>query len=294
MDKTIFSVQIAERNIEKFKFFYSDRIQKSDEEYVKYLIRMPECTIKVYNSWKVVFSGVNAYEEALLWGYQENNWKTTETHIGSDEVGTGDYFGPVCVCAAYVTEEDIEWLNQLGIKDSKKLKDEQIMKIVPLLLKRITYSQLSLSNDKYNLLVKKGFNQGMIKAYLHNQAFVNLRNKTNDNKCLTVLDLFVNESRYYAYLKNEKIVAKNIHLETKAETYYPAVAIGSMIARYSYITKMNKLSKELGVEIPKGAGEKVDEVAAQIIKKFGINKLQEIAKMHFKNTEKAQEIINQK
>ena len=289
MDKTIFSVQIPEKNIQKFLAFYNDRVQESDEEFVLYNIRMPECNIKVYNSWKVVFSGTAAYEEALLWGYQDNSWKVFTTHIGSDEVGTGDYFGPVCVCAAYVKEEDIEWLNELGVNDSKKIKDEQIMKIVPQLLKRVTYSQLSLDNEKYNLLVKKGFNQGMIKAYLHNQAFINLRKKTGDNKCLTVLDLFVNESRYYEYLKNEKVVAKNIHFETKAESYYPAVAVGSMIARYSYLIKMRKLSREVGIELPKGAGEKVDIAAAQIIKKFGEEKLNSIAKIHFKNTQKANE-----
>jgi ribonuclease HIII len=210
--------------------------------------------------------------------------------MGSDEVGTGDYFGPVCVCAAYVKAEDIKWLTELGINDSKKLSDEKIKEIVPQIIKRVTYASLTLENTKYNELVAKGFNQGMIKAYLHNKAFNALRAKVGDTKCLTVLDQFVNEKAYYNYLKNEKNLATNIHFETKAETYYPAVAVGSIIARYSFITKMAKLSRELGIDIPMGASTMVDKTAAEVIKKYGEEKLNEVAKVHFQNTKRAKAI----
>ena len=287
MEKKIFSVQISEETLDKLKLFYSERITKSSERYVRYEVKSPTLVIKIYDTLKVVFSGVDAYENALIWGYEDTVFKCLDNHMGSDEVGTGDYFGPVCVCAAYVKKEDIKWLEELGINDSKKLSDEKIKEIVPQIIKRVTYASLTLDNIKYNQLVEKGFNQGMIKAYLHNKAFNALREKVNDTKCLTVLDMFVNEKAYYNYLKNEKNIAKNIHFETKAETYYPAVAVGSMIARYSFITKMQRLSKELDMAIPMGSSTRVDRFAAEVIKRYGEDKLKEVAKIHFQNTKRA-------
>ena len=72
------------------------------------------------------------------------------TSIGSDEVGTGDYFGPIVVCSAYVKKEDIPFLEELGVKDSKKLDDNKIMEIVPLIIKKIPYSSIILTNKEYN------------------------------------------------------------------------------------------------------------------------------------------------
>lgn len=290
MEKKVFSVQINEETLDKLKLFYSERIAKSSEKNVRYEVKSPTLTIKIYNTLKVVFTGIDAYENALIWGYEDTVFKCLDNHMGSDEVGTGDYFGPVCVCAAYVKAEDIKWLTDLGINDSKKLSDEKIKEIVPQIIKRVTYASLTLENTKYNELVAKGFNQGMIKAYLHNKAFNALRAKVGDNKCLTVLDQFVNEKAYYNYLKNEKNLATNIHFETKAETYYPAVAVGSIIARYSFITKIAKLSRELGIDIPMGASTMVDKTAAEVIKKYGESKLNEVAKVHFQNTKRAKAI----
>ena len=38
--------------------------------------------------------------------------------------------------------------------------------------------------------------------------------------------------------------------------------------------------------LPKGASDKVDLVGLKIVKKYGFDKLKEIAKLNFKNTEK--------
>ena len=49
--------------------------------------------------------------------------------IGSDEVGTGDYFGPITVCATYVNSDQIGLLKELGVQDSKNLNDDKISAI---------------------------------------------------------------------------------------------------------------------------------------------------------------------
>ena len=263
-------------------------IVKPAHLFISTLIKLEDVTITIYHSNKVVFQGKNAEYEASVWGNPNDKilWKYLKEHIGSDEVGTGDYFGPMCVCASYVTDKDIDWLNELGVNDSKTLTDEKIIKIAPELIKKIPYSQMSVDPLKYNSLIESGYNQGKIKAMLHNQVIHNLRSKLNKSKITTIIDQFVTENKYYEYIKFTKNIEKDITFETKADSKYPAVAVSSIIARYSFLVKMTTLSKSVGKVIPKGAGEQVDTFGKEFVKKYGESKLREYAKVHFANTKK--------
>ena len=282
------SLSLDDDKIAKMKDFYKENIFPSKSEYISTLIKLDDVTITIYHSNKVVFQGKNAEYESSVWGCPNDKivWKYLKEQIGSDEVGTGDYFGPICVCASYVTEKDIDWLTELGVNDSKALTDEKIIKIAPELIKRIPYSQMSVDPLKYNSLIESGYNQGKIKAMLHNQVIHNLRTKLNKSKTFTVIDQFVTESKYYEYIKFTKTIEKDITFETKAESKYPSVAVSSVIARYSFLVKMTALSKTIGKIIPKGAGEQVDQFGKEFVKNHGENKLKEYAKMHFANTKK--------
>ena len=286
-NNTTVSLSLDEEKISKIKDFYKENIYPNKNEFVSTLIKLDNLTITIYTSNKVVFQGKEAEYEASIWvENHEKIWKYQKEHIGSDEVGTGDYFGPVCVCASYVSEKDIEWLNSLGVNDSKTLTDEKIIKIAPELIKRIPYSQMSVDPVKYNSLISNGYNQGKIKAMLHNQVIHNLRVKLNKPKIMTIIDQFAAENKYYEYIKYTKSIEKGITFETKAESKYPAVAVSSIIARYSFLVKMNSLSKSIGKSIPKGAGEQVDIFGKELVKSFGESKLKEYAKWHFANTKK--------
>ena len=72
--------------------------------------------------------------------------------IGSDEVGTGDYFGPIVVTATYVSKEMIPVLTELGVRDSKKLNDDKIREIAPKIMRQIPYVTYILDNKSYNSL----------------------------------------------------------------------------------------------------------------------------------------------
>ena len=286
-NNTTVSLTLDEEKIAKMKEFYKENIYPNKNEHVSTLIKLDHLTITIYNSNKVVFQGKDAEYESSIWeDNHEKIWKYQKEHIGSDEVGTGDYFGPVCVCASYVTSNDIEWLNSLGVNDSKTLTDEKIIKIAPELVKRIPYSQMSVDPAKYNSLIANGYNQGKIKAMLHNQVIHNLRSKLNKPKVTTIIDQFATESKYYEYIKYTKSIEKDITFEIKAESKYPAVAVSSIIARYSFLVKMTTLSKSIGKLIPKGAGEQVDKFGKEFVKKHGEEKLKEYAKWHFANTKK--------
>lgn len=287
-NNTTISLTLDEEKLTKMKEFYKENIFPSKSEYISTLIKLEHVTITIYHSNKVVFQGKNAEYESKIWSDEENLviWKNLNEQIGSDEVGTGDYFGPICVCASYVTNKDIDWLNSLGVNDSKKLSDEKIIKIAPEIVKRIPYSQMSVDPLKYNSLIENGYNQGKIKAMLHNQVIHNLRKKLSKENTFTIIDQFVTENKYYEYIKYTKVIEKGITFETKAESKYPSVAVASIIARYSFLVKMSSLSKSIGKTIPKGAGEQVDEFGKEFVKKHGEDKLKEFVKIHFANTKK--------
>ena len=59
-----------------------------------------------------------------------------------------------------------------------------------------------------------------------------------------------------------------------------------MISRYIFLKEMDKLSKELNMNLPKGASPIVDEVAKKIVNIYGYDKLKDVAKLNFKNVEK--------
>ncbi len=282
------TLSLDDEKIKKMKSFYEDNIFPSKSEFISTLIKLDDVTITIYHSNKVVFQGKNAEYEAQIWGEPNNKivWKYVKEQIGSDEVGTGDYFGPICVCACYVCEKDIDWLNELGVTDSKNLSDDKVIDIAPLLIKKIPYSQMSVDPVKYNNLIENGYNQGKIKSMLHNQVIHNLRLKLNKLKILTIIDQFATENKYYEYIKFSKNIEKDITFETKAESKYPSVAVSSIIARYSFLVKMTALSKEVGMLLPKGAGEKVDSFGKKFVKKYGEEKLKQYCKWHFANTKK--------
>jgi ribonuclease HIII len=300
MENNTITLTVNDEQIGKMIAFYNTNVVDNNNEYVLKQFKLEKVAITIYTSKKVVFQGENAQYEASIWDnslivkakekkVETNGWKYLKDHIGSDEVGTGDYFGPICVCAAFVKHSDLEFLNEIKIDDSKKLSDEHIRTIAPLILKRIPYSQISLDPKKYNSLIKQGYNKAKIKSILHNQVIHNLRDKVNKRAVLTVIDQFISEARYYDYVKFSPYVEGQIHFETKSESKYPAVAVASIIARYSFLIKMDAISASLNKQVPKGAGKEVDLFAKEIVNEYGKDKLNEIAKVHFANTKKIEE-----
>lgn len=282
------TLELTKDKVNKIKNFYIENIVPTRNEFVNFSIKTDNVSITIYNTNKAVFQGKDAIYESNIWSNEDISqiWKYNKEQIGSDEVGTGDYFGPVCVCAAYIKEKDITWLDELGVNDSKKISDAKIIEIAPQLIKKIPYSQISLAPEKYNNLVTLGFNQAKIKAILHNQVLYNLKNKIKKEKVFTIVDQFLTERKYFSYLTDQKNVVKNIHFETKAESKYPCVAAASIIARYSFLLKMDALSKSIKATIPKGAGKEVDIFASIIANDYGFDKLNGLVKLHFANTRK--------
>lgn len=289
MENKIISMPITDETLNKIKTFYADYQDDNPNPYVVFFAKDKNLSITIYNSLMAVFMGKRAEEEALIFGYDPNpNWMFMDSHGGSDEVGTGDYFGPIVVCAAYVSKDQLSEINALGIKDSKKVSDQFIRDIVPKIIKDYPHSVLILDNKKYNQLVKEGHNMNSLKAILHNHALYHLSQKQKGIK-YNVIDQFTPEGNYYKYVKGQQHIVRNTVFETKGESKSPAVALASLIARYSFLIYMDELNKQVGFELPLGAGEKVNEVIRKLLDDGKIDLLYSIAKTNFKNTEKAKE-----
>ena len=292
--------------IEHFKDLRRDKtpayaIFQADEE---------DTVVTLYESGKVVFQGVSADIDANFWKetekiltgkMPEDNTKkdkkkeedldTTDYYnissIGSDEVGTGDYFGPIVVTASYVSKDKISYLEELGVRDSKKVTDDKIMKIAPELIKNIPHQTIILTNEEYNKWQEKGYNMNKIKTILHNRVILSLLKQDNYMIDMVVIDQFTSPRSYYGYLKdmNENVYRK-ITFTTKAEDKCLSVGCSSIISRYIFLNEMEKLSKSIDKVLPLGASTVVDEAGKNIVNKYGKDILNKIAKTNFKNTEK--------
>ena len=291
---------LSEQQIEKLYQAWKESEVKTPP-YALYQLKPENCTITAYQSHKVVFQGKDAeiYASPFLnevtgkkktTPSKQPTGKSFSDHGGSDEVGTGDYFGSVCVCACAVRESDLDWLKELKVNDSKQITDEHILKTAPLLMEKLDYSLLILPPIKYNR-VHQQCNMNQIKAILHNQAYVHLNHKMNGLPALCVVDQFTPEASYYRYCSGQKEIQRGLHFETKAESKYPAVACASMIARYAFLKSWEAMEQQWDMTFVKGASAAVDQCAAEFIQKHGRDKLPQVAKVHFKNTEKAEEML---
>lgn len=285
---------------ERFLSFYKDFASPSPTPYIDLFVRGDTVCVSLFKKGKdgfsrALFQGEDAFKEARIWDLSLQKRGALRPHknprpsfeaksrfpqIGSDEVGTGDFFGPIEVAAALVKKEDLPLIEELGITDSKKMKDETILSIGPTLIKRFPYSHLSLGNEKYNDVAKSN-NMNAIKAKMHNSCLLTLQKRFPD--AFIYQDQFAPEDLYYSYLSKEKEICRGICFHTKGETLYPSVALASVIARYSFLRKMAKMGEKYILLFPFGAGAQVDEFAKEFVNSFGLDELKKVAKTNFKN-----------
>ena len=186
--------------------------------------------------------------------------------------------------ATYVPSNKIKELENLGIKDSKKINDDIIMKVAPEIMKTTPYTFFVLCNKDFNDLMKKGYNMVQIKAILHNKVLTEM---VKDNEYdYIVVDQFEPESSYYKHLSEVPSPLKGITFITKAEDKCLSVACSSLISRYIFVKEIDKLGDKYGIFLPKGANYYVEDVGIKLVEKYGVNVLKEVAKLNFSNTDR--------
>ena len=212
------------------------------------------------------------------------------SHIGTDEFGSCDYFGPVCVVSCFIDKTDLEWLNQFNLSNVKELTNEEIINLAKDIKERIVYSLLILDNPHYNTMISDGLNPASIKAKLFNQAITNVMQKINKPISKKVVSNFVASKTYYNYLKNEVIVVKGVEFENEAHTKYFAVACAYILSKYAFIQYFNNMSNKLKINLPYGANMQSDKAGVRLVNTYGDAILNKVAKKHFANTRKILEL----
>ncbi|MBS5008882.1 MAG: ribonuclease HIII [Streptococcus mitis] len=279
----------SEKEIQAFLEHYQSSLAPSKNPYIRYFLKLPQATVSIYTSGKVLLQGEGAERYASFFGYQvvEEISGQNLPLIGTDEVGNGSYFGGLAVVASFVTPDQHDFLRKLGVGDSKTLTDQKIRQIAPILKEKIQHQALLLSPSKYNEVIGNRYNAVSVKVALHNQDIYLLLQKGVQPEKI-VIDAFTSAKNYDKYLAQEANRFSNpISLEEKAESKYLAVAVSSIIARDLFLENLENLGRELGYQLPSGAGTASDKVASQILQAYGMQGLNFCAKLHFKNTEKA-------
>ena len=202
-------IKVNEETKQKMIEYYKDKVRDKKIPYAIFQAQEEDTVITLYESGKAMFQGTSADVDAAMWGTVQQNTKESQeeekkknakyhncSSVGSDEVGTGDYFGPIVVTAAYVKKEDVERLEKLGVGDSKKITDDKIKKITPELIKIVKYRSMIVTNKEYNEKYTKELNMNKIKAILHNKVLYQLINEEKPNIDYSDVDEFARENRY--------------------------------------------------------------------------------------------------
>ena len=290
-------IKVNDEVKEKMIEYYKDKVRDKVIPYVVFQAQEEDTVITLYESGKCMFQGTSADVDAAMWGTILDNTKEKKEEqkkadqkyyncsaVGSDEVGTGDYFGPIVVTACYVPKEKISFLEGLGVGDSKKIDDNKILKIAPEIAKRIKYRSVILSNKEYNEKYTKDVNMNKIKAIMHNRVLSLILDEVDEKLDYIIVDEFAKENRYYSYLDEIPSVVKGITFVTKAESKNLAVACASIISRYIFLNEFDKMCDTYHLPLLKGSGPSVDKIGEELVEKYGKEVLDKTAKKNFSNT----------
>ncbi len=288
---TTYTIKIERRHLETFIALLALENTASGEQYVSHYFENTNFTVKIYENTK------HDYVKALVRGSlppatklyyevitaKEKSMKatkiTTYPQLGSDEVGFGDFFGPLVVVAAQVRRNDINELQTLRVTDSKKLSDDYIISIGPLLAAKFSHRTNIVSNEKYNSLVREGYNMNKMKAMLHVNVLRKLAQVTNVK--LLLLDRFVREETFAKYVA--AMPPLTVEHVADGESNALSIALASVLARYYFLLEIDKINKRFDTSIPLGAGPQVDVFAQTFLKKHGESALRLITKHNFRN-----------
>jgi ribonuclease HIII len=275
-------------------------LERVQVPYTTLALKGKKLTINLYTSGKLVIQGKEAHDFVLFTleplvlgaaslGYEEVlDPKMFAPHMGSDESGKGDIFGPLITVSVFIDETTGRQLADLGIRDSKTIADSKIATLATearKILGRQNCAFVLLRPQTYNRVYNKIANLNRLLAWCHARAIETLAEQRPDCP-RAVIDQFARtESTINRALmpRGKKLIIEQMH---KAERDI-AVAAASVLARDIFVKELKKLSDEMGMPLPKGAGPKIPETLNNLLQSKGPACLPHVAKCHFKTIDEA-------
>lgn len=210
-------------------------------------------------------------------------------HIGTDEAGKGDYFGPLVCAACYLDADMTRTLRTLGVRDSKSLSDRRIRTLAGQVRAHLPgrFAVVTVRPPRYNSLYEElrseGKNLNSLVAWGHARGIQDLFGHGVRAE-YAVIDKFADERYLHERLrKDTRRGDMRLEHRTKAESDV-AVAAASILARDRFVGWLDQASKTLGTTLPKGASPQVITTARALVAAHGPGILREYAKVSFKTT----------
>ena len=213
-----------------------------------------------------------------------HNW---HTWIGTDEAGKGDYFGSLAVAGVYVNPDTRTLLETIGVRDGKQLSDSQVKKLAHKMRENcadcISLVELGPAeyNRQYDTFRNNGQNLNNLLASLHSKVISDLLNEHRECRHVLV-DRFAKEEVLATQLRRSLNLDIELVQMPKAESDV-AVAAASIIARDAFLQRLEHLSRDYQIQLPKGAFQVID-TGKQFVERYGNEALHHVAKRHFRTT----------
>jgi len=211
---------------------------------------------------------------------QEVLFPAEKGHIGTDESGKGDYFGPLVVAGVFLPDSQKPVLQEFGVKDSKRFSDNRVRELAELIKNGYKHSVVSIGPEKYNNLYEKLRNMNRILAWAHARVIENLLEEVS---CMLAITDQFGDKLYVTNALMKRGKAIELIQRPKAEADM-AVAAASILARAEFLKRLHFLSRDIGCELPKGSSSRSEEVGLKLVQKHGVQILDKAAKKHFKIT----------
>ena len=267
-----------------------------DKPYTLFAASKSKLQISVYQKGpKVLVQGKEAenfvrdllepevFEEIRL-GHEEQRFpERFAPHIGVDESGKGDFFGPLVISGVYVNVVIARRLLDVGICDSKRISsDARIHKLADAIRKipGLVHDTIVVAPERYNELYVKVGNVNKLLAWAHAAVMANLSKQRPD--CPRALsDQFASDPRLLERAAEQKHLTLMVEQRIKAESD-PAVAAASILAREAFILWLEKMGSSMNLTLPRGASRDVQGLVHKIRQHQGEDLLATLAKTHFK------------
>lgn len=257
--------------------------------YTKFLAKKTNLSITLFESGKLVVQGKEAKDfiEYFLQPEVTHDFGSEEhlfPHIGIDESGKGDFFGPLCVAGVYADDKGIKSLKEWGVKDSKALTDKSI-DLLAKKIKTLHHHIVIINPAKYNEIYPKFGNLNSLLAWGHATAIEALAEGTLCQK--VIIDQFADERVVLSALKR-KGISLDLDQRHRGEEDL-VVAAASILARDTFVKRLKKLGEEFEIELPKGASKQVVETGRRLFNRYGLEGLVKVSKLHFKTLDQIRE-----
>ena len=266
-------------------------------EHAKIAVEAADCRVSLYKTGKCLIQGKGSADFVLFVleplvlksariGYDDIvDREAFQPHMGIDESGKGDFFGPIVIVGVYVDASLVDRMLEMDVKESKKISSDRKVLEMGRDLRRLLgkrYSIVKIGPRAYNRLYAKMRNVNMILAWGHARAVENLLDILPDCP-RAVSDQFGSKEQVERALMEK---GRQIHLVQKhrAESD-PAVAAASVIARESFVRSLMRMEDKYGISFPKGASAAVRQRGTELARKHAPAILLETAKCHFKTTD---------